>query len=75
MARKRNDIVLAPLEDGNQKFAIRSNADVVCFTGGTGGGKSVALYYAPIMHLAMNDNAKIVCFMRNISDLGRGKGK
>ena len=74
MARKRNDIVLAPLEDGNQKFAIRSNADVVCFTGGTGGGKSVALYYAPIMHLAMNDNAKIVCFMRNISDFwGAGK--
>ena len=74
MARKRNDIVLAPLEDGNQKFAIRSNADVVCFTGGTGGGKSVALYYAPIAHLAMNDNAKIVCFMRNISDFwGAGK--
>lgn len=74
MARKRNDIVLAPLEDGNQKFAIRSNADVVCFTGGTGGGKSVALYYAPIMHLATNDNAKIVCFMRNISDFwGAGK--
>ena len=43
MARKRNDIVLAPLEDGNQKYAIRSNADVVCFTGNTGGGKSYAL--------------------------------
>ena len=39
MARKHNDIVLAPLEDGNQKYAIRSNADVVCFTGNTGGGK------------------------------------
>ena len=39
MARKRNDIVLAPLEDGNQKYAIRSNADIVCFTGNTGGGK------------------------------------
>ena len=39
MARKRNDIVLAPLEDGNQKYAIRSNADIVCMTGGTGGGK------------------------------------
>ena len=39
MSRKRNDIVLAPLEDGNQKYAIRSNADVVCFTGNTGGGK------------------------------------
>ena len=74
MARKRNDKVLAPLEDGNQKFAIRSNADIVCFTGGTGGGKSVALYYAPIAHLAMNDNAKIVCFMRNVSDFwGAGK--
>ena len=74
MARKRKDIVLAPLEDGNQKYAIRSNADIVCFTGGTGGGKSVALYYAPIQHLALNDNAKIVCFMRNISDFwGAGK--
>ncbi len=39
MAKKQNDIVLAPLEDGNQKFAIRSNADIVCFTGNTGGGK------------------------------------
>lgn len=74
MARKRNDTVLAPLEDGNQKYAIRSNADIVCFTGGTGGGKSVALYYSPIAHLALNDNAKIVCFMRNISDFwGAGK--
>lgn len=74
MARKRNDIVLTPLDDGNQKNAIRSNADIVCFTGGTGGGKSVALYYAPIAHLAMNDNAKIVCFMRNVSDFwGAGK--
>ena len=74
MARKRNDIVLSPLEDGNQKYAIRSNADIVCFTGGTGGGKSVALYYSPIEHLAMNDNAKIVCFMRNVSDFwGAGK--
>lgn len=74
MTRKREDIVLSPLEDGNQRFAIRSNADIVCFTGGTGGGKSVALYYAPIAHLAMNDNAKIVCFMRNISDFwGAGK--
>ena len=74
MARKKNDIVLAPLEDGNQKIAIRSNADIVCFTGNTGGGKSYALYYAPIDYLAMNDNAKIVCFMRNISDFwGAGK--
>ncbi len=74
MARKRNDIVLTPLEDGNQKYAIRSNADIVCFTGNTGGGKSYALYYAPIEYLAMNDNAKIVCFMRNVSDFwGAGK--
>lgn len=74
MARRRNDIVLTPLEDGNQKYAIRSNADIVAFTGGTGGGKSFALYYAPIEHLAMNDNAKIVCFMRNVSDFwGAGK--
>lgn len=74
MARKRNDIILSPLEEGNQKHAIRSNADIVCFTGGTGGGKSFALYYAPIEHLAMNDNAKIVCFMRNVSDFwGAGK--
>lgn len=43
MSRKRNDIVLSPLEDGNQKFAIRSNADIVCFTGGTGGGKEMPL--------------------------------
>lgn len=74
MARKRNDTVLAPLEDGNQKYAIRSNADIVCFTGNTGGGKSYALYYAPIEYLATNDNAKIVCFMRNVSDFwGAGK--
>lgn len=74
MARKIKDIVLAPLEDGNQKYAIRSNADIVCFTGNTGGGKSVALYYSPIEYLSMNDNAKIVCFMRNVSDFwGAGK--
>ena len=74
MAKKNKDIVLAPLEDGNQKYAIRSNADIVCFTGNTGGGKSVALYYSPIRYLAMNDSAKIVCFMRNISDFwGAGK--
>ena len=74
MARKKKDIVLTPLKDGNQKYAIRSNADIVCFTGNTGGGKSYALYYAPIEYLAMNDNAKIVCFMRNVSDFwGAGK--
>lgn len=74
MARKRNDIVLAPLEDGNQKYAIRSNADFVVLAGPTGSGKTVALYYAPIEYLAMNDNAKIVCFMRNVSDFwGAGK--
>ena len=68
MARKRNDIVLSPLEDGNQKYAIRSNADFVVLAGPTGSGKTYALYYAPIEYLAMNDNAKIVCFMRNVSD-------
>jgi hypothetical protein len=74
MARKRNDIVLAPLEDGNQKYAIRSNADFVVLAGPTGSGKSYALYYAPIEYLAMNDNAKMVCFMRNVSDFwGAGK--
>lgn len=74
MKKKKNDIVLAPLEEGNQRKAIRSNADIVCFTGGTGGGKSYALYYAPIQYLAENDNAKIVCFMRNVSDFwGAGK--
>ena len=74
MGKKKKDIVLSPLEDGNQRFAIRSNADIVCFTGNTGGGKSYALYYAPIEYLAMNDNAKIVCFMRNVSDFwGAGK--
>lgn len=74
MGRGKKDIVLSPLEDGNQKYAIRSNADIVCFTGNTGGGKSFALYYSPIEYLAMNDNAKIVCFMRNVSDFwGAGK--
>lgn len=74
MSSKKKNTVLSPLEDGNQKYAIRSNADIVCFTGNTGGGKSYALYYAPIEYLAMNDNAKIVCFMRNISDFwGAGK--
>ncbi len=74
MARKHNDIVLTPLEDGNQKHAIRSNADFVVLAGPTGSGKTYALYYAPIEYLAMNDNAKIVCFMRNVSDFwGAGK--
>lgn len=74
MSRTKKNVVLSPLEDGNQKYAIRSNADIVCFTGNTGGGKSFALYYAPISYLAQNDNAKIVCFMRNISDFwGAGK--
>lgn len=74
MDKKKSDKVLAPLEDGNQKYAIRSNADIVCFTGGTGGGKSVALYYSPIDFLSQNDDGKIVCFMRNVSDFwGAGK--
>lgn len=74
MGRKQKDIVLAPLEDGNQKYAIRSNADFVVLAGPTGSGKTIALYYAPIEYLAMNDNAKIVCFMRNVADFwGAGK--
>lgn len=74
MATRGKDIVLAPLADGNQKYAIRSNADVVCLTGPTGGGKSYALYYAPMDYLSGQDNAKIVCFMRNVSDFwGAGK--
>ena len=74
MTKKYKDKVLSPLKDGNQKYAIRSNADIVCFTGNTGGGKSYSLYYAPIEYLVRNDNAKIVCFMRNISDFwGAGK--
>lgn len=74
MAKKKEDFVLSPLKDGNQKYAIRSNADVVVLTGGTGSGKTLALYYAPIQYLYENENAKIVCFMRNISDFwGAGK--
>lgn len=74
MSKKRNDIVLSPLEDGNQKHAIRSNADFVVLAGPTGSGKTFALYYAPIDFLANNDNSKMVCFMRNISDFwGAGK--
>lgn len=74
MARKNKDVVLAPLDEGSQKSAIRSNADIVCFTGNTGGGKSYSLYYAPIEYLSENDNAKTVCFMRNVADFwGAGK--
>lgn len=43
MGRGKKDIVLSPLEDGNQKYAIRSNADIVCFTGNTGGGKEMPI--------------------------------
>lgn len=68
MTKKRRDIVLSPLEDGNQKYAIRSNADIICLTGGTGSGKTIALYYTPMRYLSSNDNAKVVCFMRNVSD-------
>ena len=31
-------------------------------------GKSYSLYYAPIEYISMNDNAKSVCFMRNVAD-------
>lgn len=40
---KQKDVILKPLEDGNQKYAIRSNADIVCLTGGTGSGKAQPL--------------------------------
>ena len=43
MSKRNKDKVLAPLEDGNQKHAIRSNADIVCLVGGTGSGKSTLL--------------------------------
>lgn len=43
MSKKRKDIVLSPLEYGNQKHAIRSNADFVVLTGATGGGKEMPL--------------------------------
>ena len=74
MAKRNEDIILKPLEFGNQMSSIRSNADIVCLTGNTGSGKSYALYYAPIRYVTMNDNAKIICFMRNVSDFwGAGK--
>ena len=60
MARKRNDIVLAPLEDGNQKYAIRSNADIVCFTGNTGGGKEM-----PLDEPVLTVNGCVKIFLRN----------
>ena len=71
MKKKKNDIVLMPLEEGNQRRAIRSNADIVCLTGGTGGGKSFALYYAPIDYIAQNDNAKIGVIFRKGRELRR----
>ena len=73
MSNKKEDIVIKPRTD-NQYNAIRSSADFVILTGGTGGGKSVALYYAPINYLISNAGEKIVCFMRNVADFwGVGK--
>lgn len=40
---RRKDSILAPLKDGNQKYAIRSKADIVCLTGNTGSGKLAPL--------------------------------
>ena len=70
---KKKDIIIKP-RTNNQYNAIRSSADFVVLTGGTGGGKSIALYYAPINYLINNPGSKIVCFMRNVSDFwGAGK--
>lgn len=43
MISRRHDIVLSPLEDGNQKHAIRTNADFVVLAGPTGSGKAQPL--------------------------------
>lgn len=73
MSKKVEDIVIKPITE-NQYRAIRSSADFVVLTGGTGGSKSFSLYYAPMAYLSCNPNAKIICFMRNISDFwGAGK--
>ncbi|MDD4728878.1 MAG: hypothetical protein WCQ87_03085 [Parabacteroides sp.] len=73
MKGKKEDIIIKPRTE-NQYNAIRSSADFVVLTGNTGGGKSIALYYAPIDYLVKNPGAKIVCFMRNVSDFwGAGK--
>jgi hypothetical protein len=65
--KKYQPKIIKPLS-GNQYRAIRSNADFVVMTGGTGGGKSFALAYAPISYLVQNDGAKIIWFMRNVGD-------
>ena len=73
MGKKKEDIVIKPRTD-NQYNAVRSNADFVVLTGNTGGAKTFTLYYAPINYLVNNAGAKIVCFMRNVSDFwGAGK--
>jgi Terminase-like family. len=59
---------IAPLETGMQRQAIKSNADFVVLTGAGGGGKSMALGYKPFNYLYTNPHAKIIWFMRNISD-------
>lgn len=65
--KKTTDTIIKPLS-GSQYDAIRSNADFVVLSGPGGGGKSFTLGYAPISYLYTNPGAKIVWFMRNISD-------
>lgn len=73
MVNKKEDIIIKPRTD-NQYNAIRSSADFVVLTGNTGGAKTFTLYYAPINYLVSNAGAKIICFMRNVSDFwGAGK--
>ena len=73
MSKKIEDIVIKPRTE-NQYRAIRSSADFVILTGGTGSGKTYSLYYAPVSYLTQNPSSKIICFMRNISDFwGAGK--
>ena len=73
MNKQKKNIIIKPRTE-NQYRACRSNADFVVLSGGTGGGKSYSLYYAPAAYLANNDGAKIICFMRNVSDFwGAGK--
>jgi hypothetical protein len=64
---RTEDKIISPLP-GSQYDAIRSNADYVVLSGGGGGGKSFTLGYSPISYLIENQGAKVIWFMRNISD-------
>lgn len=73
MSNKKEDVLIKPISE-NQYNAIRSSADFVVLTGNTGGSKTFTLYYAPVNYIVSNYGAKIICFMRNISDFwGAGK--